>query len=139
MTDQNHKMWGRRLRKSRLFFSAWAYMNISQKQAYIGMINILEKKGIHKSKRNNWFTKTKRRGHRHTIKKKIIKPQKGKERKKDKHRVNWKTRFKMAINTYLSINYFKYQWTECSNQKTQSGKLDKKLRAYNALPTWASL
>ena len=31
----------------------------------------------------------------------IIQPKKDKGRK-DKHRVNWKTRFKMAINTYLS-------------------------------------
>ena len=29
-----------------------------------------------------------------------IQPRKG---RKKKHRVNWKTRFKMAINTYLSI------------------------------------
>ena len=26
-----------------------------------------------------------------------------KKRRKEKHRINWKTRFKMAINTYLSI------------------------------------
>ena len=25
------------------------------------------------------------------------------KRRKEKHRINWKTRFKMAINTYLSI------------------------------------
>ena len=31
----------------------------------------------------------------------IIQPQK-KGRKK-KHRINWKTKFKMAVNTYLSI------------------------------------
>ena len=38
---------------------------------------------------------------------------------------------------YLSINnyYLKCQWTNCSNQKTQSGRLDKKTRAYNMLPT----
>ena len=26
-----------------------------------------------------------------------------KKGRKEKHRINWKTRFKMAINTYLSI------------------------------------
>ena len=30
-------------------------------------------------------------------------PNKKKKRRKEKHRINWKTRFKMAINTYLSI------------------------------------
>ena len=30
---------------------------------------------------------------------------------------------------YISINnHFKYQWTECSNQKIQSGRLDKKAK-----------
>ena len=36
---------------------------------------------------------------------------------------------------YLSINYLKYQWTKCSNQKTDCGRLDKKIVAYNMLPT----
>ena len=31
----------------------------------------------------------------------IIQPKK--KDRKEKHRINWKTRFKMAINTYLSI------------------------------------
>ena len=39
-------------------------------------------------------------------------------------------------NKYVCINnYLKYQWTECSNQKIYSGRLDKKIRAYNTLPT----
>ena len=28
-----------------------------------------------------------------------------------------------------------WQWTECSNQKTQNGKLDKKAKTFNLLPT----
>ena len=32
---QNHKMWERRVRKSRLFLCVWAYMTISIKQAGI--------------------------------------------------------------------------------------------------------
>ena len=42
-----------------------------------------------------------------------------------------------TTNTYLS--YLKSQWTKCSNQKTQSGRLDRKeenkTRDYNMLPT----
>ena len=34
----------------------------------------------------------------------IIQPKtKQKQRNKEKHRINWKTRFKMVMNTYLSI------------------------------------
>ena len=32
-------------------------------------------------------------------------------------------------------NHLKRQWTECSNQKTQSGRLDKKAKTFNLLPT----
>ena len=32
----------------------------------------------------------------------IIQPKQNKGRK-EKHRINWKTRFKMGINTYLSV------------------------------------
>ena len=44
-----------------------------------------------------------------------------KEGTKEKSRINWKTRFKRVINTkYIFINnYFKCQWNECSNQKTE--------------------
>ena len=36
----------------------------------------------------------------------------------------------MSVN-----NHLKRQWTDCSNQKTQNGKLDNKRKAYNMLPT----
>ena len=33
----------------------------------------------------------------------------------------------VVSNTYISINsYLKCQWTECSNQKTQNGRLNEK-------------
>ena len=55
----------------------------------------------------NSFTKTKKEENTSIIQKKIIKPQKEKqkekERNKKKYKSNRKTRFKMAINTYLSI------------------------------------
>ena len=46
---------------------------------------------------------------------------KKKESTKKKYKSNWKTRFKVAINTYLSIpiNYLKCQRTKCSNQKNR--------------------
>ena len=41
---------------------------------------------------------------------------------------------------YIPIStYFKCQWTECSYQKTQSGRLDKKTRSYNMLLKRVSL
>ena len=80
--------------------------------------------------------KLKRRGHKHKIKGNH--PTKKKERKekgtKEKHRTKWKTRLKG--NKYILFNnYLKCQWNECSKQKTQSGRLDEKTRAYSMLPT----
>ena len=53
------------------------------------------------TKPNNAFTKTKKKRHKHKIKGNH--PTTKKKGTKEKHRINWKTRFKMAINTYLSI------------------------------------
>ena len=44
---------------------------------------------------------------------------------KEKHRINWKTRFKMAINTCLSIIILNGNGLNAPI-KTQSGRLDKK-------------
>ena len=44
--------------------------------------------------------KLKRRGHKHKIKGNHLTKKKG---TKGEHRINWKTKFKMAINSYLSI------------------------------------
>ena len=59
-----------------------------------------------------------------TIRKEVIKQQKNKKKKKgtkkkptNKHRINWKIRFKMAINTDLLIITL-CQWLKCCNQKT---------------------
>ena len=41
-------------------------------------------------------------------------------------------RLKMAINYITINNYFKCQWTKHSNQKIQSGRLNKN-RTYNML------
>ena len=79
-------MWGRKVGKSRLFL-----------QLQEG-INIIKKQDNHKSKLNITFTKTKIKGREHKIKgnhpTKEIKEQR-------RNRIKWKTRFKMAINTYL--------------------------------------
>ena len=62
-------------------------------------VNILEKQGNHNQNQTIHSQKLKRKGH--SIEEmKIFQPKKG---TKEKHRINWKTRFKMAINIYLSI------------------------------------
>ena len=56
----------------------------------------------------------------------IIKPPKEKEKKKrikKKPRINWKTRLKMAINTYVSIIILNVNGLS-TPIKTQSGRLD---------------
>ena len=62
-------------------------------------------------------------------------PIKEKEGRKEKHRINWKKRLKMTINTYLSIITLNVNVTECFSQKTQSGRMDKKAKTFNLLPT----
>ena len=62
------------------------------------------KKSNHKSKRYNRFTEIKKKNHKHNTKENH-QTTKGKTKKKGtkkKHKINWKTGFKMAINTYLS-------------------------------------
>ena len=73
------------------------------------MVNIFEKQSNHKSKTYNRLTETKKkkRENINIIQKKIIKPQKEKQKgnreKKKKYKINGKTQFKMAINMYLLI------------------------------------
>ena len=83
---------------------------------------MIKKLGNHKSKLNITFRKTERKVPKH----KINGNHPTQKRRKEKYRINWKTRIQMAINMYLSITSLKYQLTECSNQKTQSDRLDKK-------------
>ena len=59
--------------------------------------------------------------------KEIIQPKK--ERTKEKHKINWKTRFKMALNTYLSIIALNVNGQNAPI-KRQRSKLDKKTRPY---------
>ena len=56
--------------------------------------NIIQNQTLHSQKLKRWGHKHKTKGNHTTKKKKRI---------KEKHRINWITRFKMAINTYLSI------------------------------------
>ena len=91
-----------------------AYMTISLMQTVIGRVNILAKQGNRKSKTCNRFThtqkkQTKRREHKHQIKRNH-QPQKGKQKgKMKKHRIDWKTKFNMAISTLCINNYLKSQ------------------------------
>ena len=58
-----------------------------------------------------------------------------KKKKKEKHRINWKTRFKMAINTYLSIITLNVNGLNAPSKRHKSGRLDKKAKTYNLLST----
>ena len=62
------------------------------------------------------------------------KNKKQKKGTKIKYRFNWKTRFKMAINTYLSIIPLNVNGLNALI-KRQSGRLDSETRTYNMLPT----
>ena len=101
-------------------------MTIRKKQADIGRLNLLKKQGNHKSKPNITVTKTEKYSKykiNHSAKK-----------RKEKHRINQKTRFKMEINTYLSIITLNANRRDAPT-KRQSGRLDKKAKAYNLLST----
>ena len=55
-------------------------------------------------------------------------------KKEDKHRINWKTRVKMAINNHLSILTLNVKGVNAPI-KRHSGRLDKKAKTFNLLPT----
>ena len=55
------------------------------------------------------------------------------KRRKEKDIINWKTRFKTAINTYLSIITLNVNALNAPIRKTQSGRLNKKAKAFNLL------
>lgn len=55
-------------------------------------------------------------------------------RTKEKYKINWKTRFTMAVITYIN-NHDRCPYTKCSNQKTPSARLDNKTQAHKMLPT----
>ena len=59
-----------------------------------------------------------------------------KKRKEQRRNIESSGQQGLKCNKYISINnHLKCQWTECSRQKTQSGRLDKKAKAYNLLST----
>jgi len=61
----------------------------------------MTKQGNHKPKANTTFKNRKRKGLQQRINR--THPPKGKERRKEKHRLNGKTRLQMAIKRHLSM------------------------------------
>ena len=53
----------------------------------------------------------------------------------EKHRVNWKTRFKMAINTYLSLIALNVNVLKAPIKRHIVADWIKKTKHYNMLPT----
>ena len=98
-------MWGRKVRKYRfLWFILILCLSLYDYQAKASRfrrgLTYLKKKGNHKSKPNITFTKTE---NIYFILKYKINGNHPTKKRKEKHRVNWKTRLKMAINKSLSI------------------------------------
>ena len=96
---QNHRMWGRKENIDPLFLimclSPYDYQ--AKASRYRKVLTYLQN-GNHKSKPNTTFTKTKNKSTKHKIN-----GNHPTKKRKEKHRINWKTRFKMTIITYLSI------------------------------------
>ena len=99
-------------------------MTISLKHQIWEGVKIFEKQDNYKSKTYK-FTKTRKKRTQAKNRRKSSnhkkKNKKGKEQKK-KHRINQKTRLKMAINTYLSIITPNLNGTCAPHLKTQSGR-----------------
>ena len=51
------------------------------------------------------------------------------QKKKEKYRINWKTRFKMAINTYLSIIILNVNLLQSKDTEWQIGLKSKNLQS----------
>ena len=69
-----------------------------------------------------------------TTQEKTIKLQKEKERNKEEIQNHLENKVQNG-NKYIFINnYFKCQWTKCSDQNAWSDRLDDKTRKYNMLP-----
>ena len=105
-------------------------MTIRQKQADIGKVSILKKQDKHKSKPNITFTKNKKK----ILKYKINGNHPAKKRKEEKRNIESTGKQGLNANKYVSINnHLKCQWTKCSNQTTQNGRMDKKAKTYSLL------
>ena len=57
-----------------------------------------------------------------------------KENKKEKHRINWKTKFKVAINMYLSIITLKVNELDTPIKRHRMADWIKKAETFNLLP-----
>ena len=106
---KNHKMWGRKGRKSRLFFFFFLRMCLSlydyqaKASRYRKELTYLKNRATINQNQTIPSQKLKGRGHKHNKKSFNQK----KKRTKEKHGVNLKTRFKMAIHTLffnISLN-----------------------------------
>ena len=122
-------MWGRKVRKYRFFFFLIVMMCLS-------LYDYQAKASRH---RKDWpclknRATTNQNGTLHSqkligkvFKHKINGNHPTKKRKKEKRNIeSTGKQGKMAINRLSINNHLKCQCTECSNQKTQSGRLDKK-------------
>ena len=70
--------------------------------------------------------KPKRREHKYNTKEnhQVTNGKTKRKRKEEEIQNQWEKKVQNG-NKYISINnYLKCQWTKCSNQKTQSGRLD---------------
>ena len=134
---QNHKMWRKKVRKSRFSFfrmclslyDYWVKASRCRKGlAYLkNRANTSQNQKIHSQE-------LKRREDKH----KIIKWNDTKRVTKEKYRINRKTRFKMAIK-YVFVNiYLKVNGLKAPIKRHRVADCIKKIRAYNMLPTWDS-
>ena len=101
------------------------------------MVNIHEKRGNHKSKTYNRFTKTRKKISIILIEKKITKPLKEKQKvkgTKKKYKINGKTRFNMATSIYLSIITLNVNGLNALIKRHRVADWIKKIRAYDMLP-----
>ena len=97
-------MWGRKVRKSRLFFlrmSLSLYDDQAKASRYRKGLTYLKNRKTTNKKQTLHSQKLKRRVYKHKIKRNH--PTTKKKGSEGKYRIKWKIRFKMAINTYLSI------------------------------------
>ena len=63
------------------------------------------------------------------------KKKKKKEKKKEKKRINWKSRFKMATNTYLSIITLNINGLNAPIKRHREADWIKKAKTFNTLST----
>ena len=95
---------------------------------------MLKKQGNHKSKPNITFAKTEKKFNH-----KINGNHPAQKRIKEKHRINWKTRFKIALNTYLSIITLTDNGLNVPNKRYRMADWIQKQKTFNLLSIRNSL